>query len=96
MVEFEQMFHQQILYFTACESHLVQHLNTVLTELVVVVGFPWSPVGEGHHMFVRPGEHARNKQVIQTSPHVAGGCKGIIKFSFKLQLNLYFFLPPTV
>lgn len=75
-------------------SHLVQHLNTVLTEPIVVVGFPWSPVSEGHHVFIRPGEHTSHNQVIQTGPHVTRGCKGqknkltkIIIFNLYLPLD---------
>lgn len=35
-------------------SHLVQHLDTVLTEPIMVVGFPWSPVGECCYVLIRP------------------------------------------
>lgn len=66
-------------------SHLVQHLDTVLTEPVMVVWFPWSPVGEGHNVFIAPGVHTRHSQVIQTSPHVAGSCRTQFFYYFVLR-----------
>lgn len=56
-------------------SHLVQHLNTVLTEAVVVVWGPCSPVGERRHVFVRPSVPTRYGEVVQSGPHAAGGCR---------------------
>lgn len=56
-------------------SHLVQHLNTVLTEAVVVVRCPLSPVGERHHVFVRPSVPTWYEEVVQSDPHIAGGCR---------------------
>ncbi len=56
-------------------SHLVRHLNTVLVEPLVIVGFPWRPVSEGHLVLVRPCVHTSQKEVIQASPHITAGCK---------------------
>lgn len=41
----------------------------------MVVGFPWSPVGEGYHVLVGPHEHTRYGQIVQPGPHVTAGCR---------------------
>lgn len=55
-------------------QYLMEHLHTVLTEAQVVVGFSRSPVCERDLMMIRPREQTREAQIIQTDPHVAGGC----------------------
>lgn len=56
--------------------HLKRHLNAVLIEPYAVVWFPWSPVSEGCQKFVSPGVPPRYIDVIQTGPHITGGCAG--------------------
>ncbi len=54
-------------------QYLVVHLHTVLTEALVIVGFPRSPVCERDLMMIRPREQTRETQIIQTDPHITGG-----------------------
>lgn len=55
-------------------QYLIVHLHTVLIEAQVAVGFSGSPVCERDLMMIWPREQTREAQIIQTDPHVTGGC----------------------
>lgn len=60
----------------------------------MVVGFSWRPVGESYDVFIGPHEHTRQGQVVQTSPHVTGGCRSKQSHIGRLisDLQLYVFI----
>lgn len=72
-------FMLQCLILEVCLSvngvqYLMQHLHTVLVEAQVVVGFSGSPVCERDLVMIWPWEQTWEAQIIQTDPHVPGGC----------------------